>query len=307
MMKVLLIYGGASPEHEVSCKSAQSIIENIDKDKYDLECVYITPNNEWTKDNKPIVNILDYLKQFDVVFPITHGCNGEDGKLQGMLDLFKIKYVGSKWGPSYLCMDKERTKQILKYYNIPQVPFQIYDEKEKLTIPFPVIIKPANGGSSIGIKIANNKKEYKKAVNEASKYDKKIVIEKYINAQELECAVLEDKDLIISDVGEIVTDDNFYDYDTKYKKNTAKISTNANISDEVKKQIKKYSAFIFDKLNLNSLARIDFLYDKDLKKLYLNEINTLPGFTTISMYPKLIIKEGFSYKDLITKLIENAK
>ena len=307
MKKVLLIYGGASPEHEISCKSAQSIIENIDKTKYELECIYITPSNEWTKENKPVTNIIEYLKQFDVVFPIIHGCDGEDGKLQGMLDLFRIKYVGSKWGPSYICMDKGRTKQILKYYNIPQVPFQIYDKKENLIIPFPVIIKPANGGSSIGIKIAHNKKEYKKAISEASKYDKKIIVEKYINAQELECAILEDNNLIISNIGEIITENNFYDYDTKYNKNTAEINTVANIPNEVKKQIKKYAKFIFDKLNLNVLARIDFLYDKDFKKLYLNEINTLPGFTTISMYPKLIMDKGFTYKDLITKLIENVK
>ena len=307
MKRVLLIYGGASPEHEISCKSAQSIIENIDKTKYELECIYITPSNEWTKENKPVTNIIEYLKQFDVVFPIIHGCDGEDGKLQGMLDLFRIKYVGSKWGPSYICMDKGRTKQILKYYNIPQVPFQIYDKKENLIIPFPVIIKPANGGSSIGIKIAHNKKEYKKAISEASKYDKKIIVEKYINAQELECAILEDNNLIISNIGEIITENNFYDYDTKYNKNTAEINTVANIPNEVKKQIKKYAKFIFDKLNLNGLARIDFLYDKDFKKLYLNEINTLPGFTTISMYPKLIMDKGFTYKDLITKLIENVK
>ena len=306
MKKILLIYGGVSPEHEVSCNSAKAIIKNIDKTKFNLDCIYITKNNEWLNNNKKITNIIEFIKKYDVIFPIIHGTNGEDGRLQGMLDLFNIKYVGSKQGASYICMDKQRTKQILNYYNIPQVPYQIYQKQQRLIIPFPVIVKPANGGSSIGIKIANNKYEYQKAIKNALKYDKKVIIEKYINAQELECAVLEDKKLIISEVGEIITDNNFYDYTTKYQNNNAKTNIVANIPENIKKQIKKYAKTIFEVLELKGLARIDFFYDKDYKKIYLNEINTLPGFTTISMYPKLIINENISYKDLITKLIENA-
>lgn len=305
MKKVLLIYGGVSPEHDVSCKSAKAIIENIDTTKFQLDCIYITPNNEWLNNNKKIENIIEFIKKYDVIFPIIHGTNGEDGKLQGLLDLFNIKYVGTKQGPSYICIDKQRTKQILNYYNIPQVPYQIYQKGKKLAIPFPVIIKPANGGSSIGIKVAHNKNEYQKAIKNALKYDKKVIIEKYINAQELECAVLEDKKLIISEVGEIITKDGFYDYDTKYQNDTAETNIIANIPDNIKKQIKKYAKTIFEVLELKGLARIDFFYDKDYKKIYLNEINTLPGFTPISMYPKLIINENISYKDLITKLIEN--
>ena len=306
MKKVLLIYGGTSPEHNVSCNSAKAIIKNIDNNKFQLDCVYITQNNEWLNKKQKITNIIEFIKKYDVIFPITHGINGEDGKLQGMLDLFKIKYVGSKWGSSYICMDKQRTKQILSYYKIPQVPYQIYAKKQKLTIPFPVIIKPANGGSSIGIQIANNKSEYKKAIKNALKYDQKIIIEKFINAQELECAVLEDKKLIISEIGEIITKEGFYDYATKYQNNTAQTNMIANIPDKVKKQIKKYAQTIFEALELKGLARIDFFYDKDYQKIYLNEINTLPGFTPISMYPKLIMNEKISYQELITKLIENA-
>ncbi len=306
MKKVLLIYGGTSPEHNVSCNSAKAIIKNIDNNKFQLDCVYITQNNEWLNKKQKITNIIEFIKKYDVIFPITHGINGEDGKLQGMLDLFKIKYVGSKWGSSYICMDKQRTKQILSYYKIPQVPYQIYAKKQKLTIPFPVIIKPANGGSSIGIQIANNKFEYKKAIKNALKYDQKIIIEKFINAQELECAVLEDKKLIISEIGEIITKEGFYDYATKYQNNTAQTNMIANIPDKVKKQIKKYAQTIFEALELKGLARIDFFYDKDYQKIYLNEINTLPGFTPISMYPKLIMNEKISYQELITKLIENA-
>ncbi len=306
MKKILLIYGGASLEHDVSCNSAKAIIENIDNTKFQLDCVYITPKNEWTNNNKKIDNIIEFIKKYDVVFPIIHGSYGEDGKLQGMLDLFNIKYVGSNLGASYICMDKQRTKQILEYYKIPQVPFQIYQKNQKLEIPFPVIIKPANGGSSIGINVANNKIQFKKAIKEALKYDQKIIIEKFINAQELECAVLEDKKLIISEIGEIVVNNGFYDYDTKYENNSAKTNIIADIPNNIKKQIKQYAKTIFKILELKGLARIDFFYEKDTKKIYLNEINTLPGFTKISMYPKLIMNKKISYKDLITKLIDNA-
>lgn len=301
MKKIVLIYGGNSSEHDVSCQSAKEIKENIDKTKYKLSCVYVTRNSEWTYENKVIDNIIEFLKQFDVVFNIIHGNTGEDGKIQGMLDLFNIKYIGTKCGSSYICMDKERTKQVLNYYKIPQVPFQNY--KKKLIIPFPVIVKPANGGSSIGINIANNNKEYKKAIKEALKYDKKVIVEKYIKARELECAVLEDKKLIISDIGEIITDNDFYDYDTKYVKNEAETII-SDIPNRIKKQIQKYAKTVFEVLELKGLARIDFLYDTEYNKIYLNEINTLPGFTKISMYPKLF--SNFEYKDLITKLIENA-
>lgn len=306
MKKVLLIYGGTSSEHEVSCISAKSIIDNIDTKKYILECVKITQNNQWLHNNKEITNIIEFIKEFEVIFPITHGTNGEDGKLQGMLDLFNIKYVGSKWGSSYICMDKARTKEILNYYKIPQVPFEIYEKGKNITIPFPVIVKPANGGSSIGIQVAYNKKELKKAIKEAYKYDNKIIVEKFIDAQELECAVLEDKKLIISEVGEIVSANSFYDYEAKYENKESQTLIPANIDLNTKNKIKKYAENIFKILDLKGLARIDFFYDKQYKKIYLNEVNTLPGFTEISMFPKLIMNEGLTYKEIITKLIENA-
>lgn len=306
MKKVLLIYGGTSSEHDVSRISAKSIINNIDTNKYILECVEITKNNKWLYNNEEIINIITFLKKFDVIFPITHGTNGEDGKLQGMLDLFDIKYVGSKWGSSYICMDKVRTKEILNYHKIPQVPFEIYEKGKNITIPFPVIIKPANGGSSIGIQVANNKKELKKAIKLAYKYDKKIIVEKFIEVQELECAILEDKELIISEVGEIISANNFYDYQAKYENKESKTLIPADIDINTSNKIKEYAKEIFKILDLKGLARIDFFYDKIYKKIYLNEINTLPGFTEISMFPKLIMNKGITYKEILTKLIENA-
>lgn len=304
MKKVLLIYGGTSSEHDVSCISAKSIINNIDN-KYKLDCVEITQNNKWLYNNEEITNIITFLKKYDVIFPITHGTNGEDGKLQGFLDLFNIKYIGSKWGTSYICMDKERTKQILHYHKIPQVPFEIYKDN-KISIPYPVIIKPANGGSSIGIQISNNKKELKKAIKIAKKYDNKIIVEKFINAQELEVAIIKNKKLIISEVGEIISANNFYDYEAKYENKESKTLIPASIEENISNQIKEYAKQIVEILNIEGLARIDFFYDKDYKKIYLNEINTLPGFTEISMFPKLIMNEGFTYQEIISMLIENA-
>lgn len=305
MKKVLLIYGGVSSEHDVSCKSAKAIIDNIDTKKYILDCVKVTQENIWLNNDKPIDNIIDFLKKYDVVFPIIHGTNGEDGKLQGLLELYDIKYVGSKLGPSYICMDKERTKQILNNHDILQVPYQIYQKKEKIKISFPLIVKPANGGSSIGISIINNKKELTKAINIAKKYDDKIILEKYLsNPQELECAILENGKLIVSDIGEIIHDSSFYDYDTKYKNNNTKTIIPANLDNKKRKEIKKIAEKVFKILELKNLARIDFFYHDN--KIYLNEINTLPGFTEISMYPQLIMNENITYKDLISILIENA-
>lgn len=305
MKKVLLIYGGTSEEHDISCMSAKEIINNIDKTKYTLDNVLITKNNLWIYNEKQITNIIDFLKKYDVIFPITHGKDGEDGKLQGLLDLFKIKYIGSNWGSSFICMNKQRTKEILNYYNIPQVPFQIYKKNAPLTISFPVIIKPVNGGSSIGITIANNKKEFKKAIKNANKYDNEIIIEKYIKAKELECAILQEKKLIISDVGEIISSNIFYDYEAKYQNKDSQTIIPANIDKDIKKQIQIYAKKIFEILKLKGLARIDFFLDEN-NNIYLNEINTLPGFTQISMFPKLIMNEGISYQNILSKLIENA-
>ncbi len=306
MKKILLIYGGNSTEHEISVKSADAIKDNIDKSKYILDSVLITKDNEWIYDNQKINNIIAFIKEYDVIFPITHGTNGEDGKLQGMLDLFNIKYVGSKCGASYICMDKARTKEILNQYKIPQVPYQIYHKKEKLLLEYPIIVKPATGGSSIGISLANNKRELNKAIKNAFKYDHKIILEKFLNKPiELECAVLKNGDNLITAVGEIQHQNTFYDYDTKYNNDSICTNLEPNITEQEKKLVTEYATKTFNILELDNLARIDFLYHNG--NIYLNEVNTLPGFTTISMFPQLIMNTGLSYQKLITTLIENAK
>lgn len=303
MKKVLIIYGGKSYEHDISIKSYKNIIDNIDKDRYIVDSVYITRDNRWLNNNKEINNIIEFIKKFDVVLPIIHGYGGEDGKLQGMLDLFNIKYVGSKCGSSYLCMDKIRTKEILSNYNIPQVSYELYSGK--LNIDYPVIIKPSNGGSSIGINVAYNKEQFDKYIKEAYKYDNKIIVEKFIeNPREIECACLKDKNNFIIEIGSVEQNNTFYDYKTKYENDSIVTNIDPNITIDIKDKLKEYCNKIFNILDLDNLARIDFLI-KD-NNIYLNEINTIPGFTDISMFPMLISKTGVSYKEIITKLIENA-
>ena len=325
MLKVLLIFGGNSSENEVSRKSAKSIIQNINEDEFELTNVYIDKNNKWylfndliniendswINEHLEIKNIIKFVKGFNFVFPIIHGKNGEDGKLQGMLELLNIPFVGCKTTSSALSMDKAFSKLIFKSLDIKQTPFMIINPKKynyiKIikNLKFPMIVKPANGGSSIGINKAKNNFELTKAIKEAAKYDNKIVIEEFIKARELECAVLEKGKKLITKVGEILIDNNFYDYDAKYLKET-KTTAKPNISKKIKKQIENISKKVFTELDCKGLSRIDFLYDETNDILYLNEINTLPGFTEISMFPKLLISNNITYKDLITIIIKNS-
>lgn len=325
MKNVLLLCGGNSTEHKVSLMSAQSILENIDKTKFNISACIIDFDNcwyeyhdttesitEWKNYNiKKVTNIIEYLQSFDIVFPITHGINGEDGKLQGMLDLFNIKYVGCKTLSSAIGMDKVFSKIVFKYLNIPQVPFIIVKNPKcnikdiTDTLDFPMIIKPANGGSSIGISKVNNKVELKKAIKQAFKFDKKIIVEKFIIARELECAIMKDKICCTSEVGEIKSANDFYDYNAKYENKKSYTLIPADISKSVSDQIKEYAKIAFNGLEGCGFARVDFFYDETNEQIYINEINTLPGFTSISMYPQLFIQKGISYKDLITKLLNN--
>ena len=322
MKKILVLFGGNSFEHKISCKSAKTILENIDTSKFDVTTVGIKENNwyifydnldllsnnTWLKGNiKKIDNIIEFLKKFDKVFPIIHGNDGETGALSGIFNLFNIQYVGSNILGHSTSYDKEITKIICNHNKIPQVPYIILNTNKKikkLDIDFPVIIKPASCGSSIGINIANNNKELNKYVKEAFKYDNKVIIEKFIKARELECAILEKNNkLKISTIGEIKSKNTFYDYESKYilKSN---IIIPANIDNSIIKQIQEYSAKIFKILSLKDLSRIDFLYDYEDNKIYFNEVNTIPGFTNISMYPQLFNYEGISTKELITILLK---
>lgn len=328
MKKVLILFGGNCTEHYVSCKSCKGIVENIDSKLFCYKVVGIDFDNTWYEFKDDLVylekgnwkkakidkidNIIEYLKGFDIIFPITHGTYGEDGKLQGFLELFNIKFVGCKTLASAIGMDKEIAKIFFKNLNIPIVPYWVLYEKEKKKsilnkIEFPVIVKPANGGSSIGINKVNNKKELEKAIEEARKYDKKVIIEKYIRARELEVGVLQKGNtLICSKPGEIKSANEFYDYNAKYENKQSYTLIASDLPPLVVKQIKEYAKKIFTSLGCKGYARIDFFYDEKNEGIVINEINTIPGFTPISMFPKLMNEENISYQELITILINNA-
>lgn len=321
MKKILILFGGNSHEHAISCKSAKTILTHIDKSLYNITAVGINHQNNWylylddinlideswqNRNIEKITNIIEFLKQFDKVFPVIHGNPEENGNIQGMFNLFGIEYVGTDLLGSIISYDKELTKIICNYHKIPQVPYITINENKKIkNIPFsyPIIIKPAKCGSSIGINIASNVKELNKYVNLAFKYDNKVIIEKYIKARELECAILETNKIIPSSIGEIRSSNTFYDYEAKYLKDSSLIIP-ASISKELAKEITELSKKIFNVLSLSTLARIDFLYDYNEEKLYFNEVNTMPGFTDISMYPLLFKEVGINIKNLITKIIE---
>lgn len=325
MKKILLLFGGNSEEHFVSCKSAKAILENIDISKFVITSVGISKDNNWYifddkleylddgtwlnhSLNNKIDNIIEFIKIFDMVFPIIHGTNGEDGKLQGMLDLFNIKYVGCKTLSSAIGMDKDISKIIFNYANIPQIPYITVDNNFNIDnilkeLSLPLIIKPANGGSSIGISKANNRDELNKGIIKALKYDKKVIVENFIKGRELECSIIEDNaNLYASSIGEIIPYNDFYDYESKYTLDSKTIVP-AYLTDDITNKIKALAIKAFKAIGARGFSRIDFFLVDD--KIYLNEINTLPGFTPISMYPKLLMNDGYRFKDIITILINN--
>ena len=338
MKKVAVIFGGMSSEHDVSIMSGKSVLKNIDKQKYNVIPIYIDKSGIWysydvnldfneEKLNK-ISNIFEYLKQFDVAFPVLHGLYGEDGTIQGLFKMLNIPFVGCDVLSSSISMDKVYTKIAFEKADLLQTKY-IYVKKEKDNLilfdkkfnsnstsidnivkyvenklEYPVFVKPSNSGSSVGINKAVDKLSLKDAINVALKYDNKILIEEGIIGRELECAVYEDNgEIIVSCVGEIITSNNFYDYDTKYVDNTAKLEIPAKISSETENEIREISKKTFRVVDGRNIARVDFFLDKD-NKIYINEINTMPGFTSISMYPKLFEHSGIKYTDLLSKLIE---
>ena len=336
MIKLGVILGGTSTEHEVSIKSGNSVLNNLDNKKYDIYPIYIDKDGLWYeyKENKKIENILDYLKNMDIVFPVLHGLYGEDGTIQGMLELLKIPYVGCKVLASSIAMDKAYTKIIFEKAGINQVKY-LYIKKYKENkfiyidenlnetkidleelinitnkeLKYPVFIKPSNSGSSVGVNKATNNNELKSAIRDAIKYDNKILIEQGIIGKELECAVLGNSELgvEVSRVGEILSAEDFYTFDAKYENQESKTVIPASISEKQSEEIRKIAVKAFKAIDGNGLSRVDFFVEENTGKIYLNEINTMPGFTNISMYPKLMEDLGYSYSSLLDKLIEIEK
>ena len=347
-MKIGIIFGGKSTEHDVSVVSGTSVIKNIDKQKYEIHPIYIEKDGTWytydkkieeidvlkigeeIKEKTKIENIIEYLKTMDVIFPVLHGLDGEDGSIQGMLEMLGIPYVGCKILASSIGLDKAYAKIIFEKAKIKQAKYEyirkhedkyIYVDKEfnekilnieEITekipesLKFPMFIKPSNFGSSVGISKAENKQELKEAIKLAGEYDKKILIEQGINGREAECAVLGNEEVIASCVGEIKPADEFYSYDAKYKNSESKTQIPADIPNEISNKIREYAKKAFKALDGKGLARVDFFIEKETNEIYINEINTMPGFTEISMYPKLFEASGIKYSEILSKLIELA-
>lgn len=322
MKKIAVLFGGTSTEHDISVQSATSILKEINQKEFEVTPIGITKENRWIVLSKPEIeknweekqelqDILSFLKQFDLIFPILHGKGGEDGTLQGFLELFKIPYVGCPSSSSALGMDKDLSKKIFQCAKIPQLPYLTIQKnysikKIEKEIAYPIIVKPACGGSSIGINTAKNRKELKQAIDSALKLDHKVLLEPFIQARELECAVLEDKIIKISEVGEIKPVNSFYDFEAKYQSEQEQTIIPADIPKKIKKQIQEYTKKAFTAIGGKGLSRVDFFYQEETDSLYLNEINTAPGFTSISMYPKLWKHQGISYQKLINILLNQA-
>lgn len=334
--KVAILFGGKSTEHEVSRVSAASVLRNIDISKYDVYPIGITKQGEWfeyagnvdkiengewerdeyyktTEGQKVLFN-----KEVDVVFPVLHGLCGEDGTVQGLCRLIDIPCVGPNVMSSSVCMDKVYTKYVLEHFNIKQADYVVvnlaeYKENREEIIntiekklEYNVFIKPSNSGSSVGISKAHNREELIHGLEEALKFDRKVLVEEAINAREIEVAVLGNDKPFAGVPGEILPAKEFYDYEAKYENAASKLLIPAALNNEQLEEIKLLAIKIYSALDCAGMARVDFLVDKETTEIYLNEVNTIPGFTKISMYPKMWEAAGKAYKNLIDDLIELA-
>jgi len=335
--RVAVIFGGRSGEHEVSLVSAASVIKAIDKKKYEVIPVGVTKQGGWLNpadSEKLLVGKLGAKAKTqpaetalakasaDVIFPVLHGTFGEDGATQGLLELLDVAYVGSGVLASSTGMDKDAAKRIFRDAGLAQVPSLTVLRSEweatpkkiiaavKKALSFPVFVKPANLGSSVGISKAHDAKELVGAITEAAKFDRKIVIEQGVGgakkAREIECAMLGNDAPAASICGEIVPEKEFYDYDAKYVDDRSQLLIPAPITKAQQKKLQQLAIDAFRALDLAGLARVDFLVDPNDGSIWLNEVNTIPGFTSISMYPKLWAASGVDYTTLITRLLDLA-
>ena len=346
-IKVAVLFGGQSSEHEVSCISATTIIKNMDTEKYDQILVGITKEGKWlsVKDvseiengswrNSDIEMVLSpdathkgfiainngkaEVVPVDVVFPVLHGLYGEDGTVQGILELAKIPYVGCGVVASSVSMDKLFTKIVADSVGVKQAKYKAVRKNElkdmdkvvadiESSISYPVFVKPANAGSSCGVSKANDKGELEKALLLAAEHDRKILVEETINGREVECAVLGGEEVRASGVGEVLPAESaaFYDYEAKYANAESKTDIHPVFPDGKEEEIRKAAVEIFKAVDGYGLARVDFFLTHDTNEVVFNEINTLPGFTSISMYPMLWEAKGMDKKMLIDKLVQSA-
>ena len=338
----MIICGGQSTEHTISRMSCTSVLKNLHRDRYELTLVGIDQSGEWylldagqedlTLDSwldhsTHIEDVYHLLKQQDVIFPVLHGQYGEDGTIQGLFELAGVPYVGCRTLASSVAMDKIYTKKILETVGIPQVKSLYvkkrydgqyvvvnhqFDETDdiltavKNQLGFPCFVKASRSGSSVGCYRVDHEEDLLEILHQAGQYDSHIVIEECIDCIELETAVLGNDDPIVSRVGQIMPHGEFYTFESKYEDEESKTCIPALIDANIQEKIREYALKVFKAIDGHGLSRVDFFLDKKTNNVYLNEINTMPGFTKISMYPQLIEDYGISYSDLIDRLIDLA-
>lgn len=346
MKKALIIFGGASSEHFVSCVSASYVISHIPTDKYEVVTVGITRDGEWylyegdvsllpedkwltsgkctkavlspdRKDKSLIVfreNKIEKIK-IDVAFPVLHGKNGEDGTIQGLFELSGIPYVGCDYCSSACCMDKAITNTLADSAEICQAKWlscvaeeyrEIKDsflKKAEEYLGYPIFVKPANAGSSVGVSKAVDRASLEKAMEVAFKEDRKVVLEEFIDGFEVECAVLGNADAQAMTVGQIKPANEFYDYEAKYENDNSELYIPAHIPEETIEEVRRMAVRVYKELGCSGLSRVDFFVTKKDGRVVFNEINTIPGFTPISMYAKLCEYSGISYSQLVDRLL----
>lgn len=347
---VCVLFGGVSPEHEVSLRSAEAVLNNLDKEKYTLFPVGITkqgqwiafggtdysmlPKGTWTEHpgNRPALispvrgqgllcfegeNVV--RQRLDVVFPVLHGENGEDGAMQGLLQMAGIPYVGSHVSASAVAMDKTLTKLVVDNAGIPQAQWKLVHARDlenrmentlselELRFRYPMFVKPAGTGSSVGVSKAADREGLRAALQTAARFDRKVLVEEFIHGREIEVAVLGNDSPVASICGEIDSGAEFYDYDAKYITDTATAYVPARIPETVAQTVRDTAVRVYQAVGCRGLSRVDFFVTFEEERVVFNEINTLPGFTSISMYPKLFQASGIPYGQLLDNLLALAE
>lgn len=344
--RIAVLFGGVSSEHEVSRMSATSVLKNLDCEKYEVFPVGITKEGRWYLYRGPVEKLKDtsweqdaqniavsicpgsglqglvtfengqtHTIPIDVVFPVLHGKNGEDGTVQGLLEVAGLPYVGCGVLGSAVCMDKVIANMVMDRAGIARcewdymeqwqrADFDAIEARVSKVLQYPIFIKPANAGSSVGISKANNKEELEKAIDLAFLHDNRVVFERFVEGQEVECAVSGNEVVFSTLPGEVLASAEFYTYDDKYVSGTSRTVYPAHLPAETLTQVAEIAVKAYRALCCCGLSRVDFFVERGSGKILLNEINTLPGFTSISMYPKLMMEQGKSYPQLLDELIE---
>ena len=309
-LRVAVLYGGRSGEHEISIRSAESIIAALDPGKYEIEKFFIDKDGKWQP--RPILPEPGRNPGIDVVFPVLHGTFGEDGTVQGLLELADLPYVGAGVLGSSVAMDKDVMKRICRERGLPVVECvtifrdRLDAEAVLRELALPVFVKPANLGSSVGISKARTPKELDAALALAAQYDRKIIVERAIEGRELECSVMGNDSPEASLPCEILPSREFYDYDDKYLLDKAEFRLPADLTPEQTAELRRLAVECYTASECEGMARVDFLLENSTGRLYINEINTIPGFTSISMFPRMWEHSGLPYQALVDRLIELA-